>query len=112
MPLHAADKTEHPEGTPKKEASASGNPNRGIPFHGKLGAKTDSSITVGARTFEVTSDTKLVKEGKPATLADAVIGEDVGGAYQDQSGKLVAKTVRFGAKPESAKKAKKSEAAE
>lgn len=112
MPLHAADKPASSSEAPKKEAAAS--QNRSIPFHGKLGGKTDSSITVGTRTFDVNSDTKLVKDGKPATLADAVIGEDVGGTYQEADGKLVAKSVRLGAKPEtaSAKKAKKDEAAE
>jgi hypothetical protein len=115
MPLHAADKPEHPDGAPHKEANAAANPNRGIPFHGKLGGKTDSSITVGTRTFEVTPDTKMMKAGNPATLADATVGEDVGGSYQEKDGKLVAKSVRFGAKPEKAateKKAKKAEATE
>jgi hypothetical protein len=115
MPLHAADKPEPSDGAPHKEANAAANPNRGIPFHGKLGGKTDSSITVGTRTFEVTPDTKMMKAGNPATLADATVGEDVGGSYQEKDGKLVAKSVRFGAKPEKAateKKAKKAEATE
>jgi len=111
MPLQAADKPEQPAGTSQKE-TAPANPNRAIPFHGKLDAKTDSSITIGKRTFEVSSETKLVKDGKPATLADATIGEDVGGSYLETDGKLIAKSVRFGAKPESAKKTKKSEATE
>lgn len=112
MPLQAADKSATSGDAPKKEAAA--NQNRSIPFHGKLGGKTDSSITVGTRTFDVTAETKLVKDGKPVTLADAVIGEDVGGSYQEADGKLVAKSVRLGAKAEStsAKKAKKGEAAE
>jgi hypothetical protein len=110
MPLHAADQPEHPEGGPKKVTGAPAN--QSIPFHGKLGGKTDSSITVGTRTFEVTPDTKLAKAGKPATLADATVGEDVGGSYQERDGKLVAKSVRFGPKPEAEKKAKKTDAAE
>ena len=104
MPLHAADKPEKAEAKPKKEAGAAAatNPNRTIPFRGKLAAKTDSSITVGARTFEVTSETKIMKDGKAATLADAVVGEAVAGAYRDQDGKLIAKSIRLGPKPEAA----------
>jgi hypothetical protein len=114
MPLHAADKPEAAEGKAKKEAGTA-NPNRAIPFHGKLASKTDSSITVGTRTFEITSETKLMKDGKPAILADAKVGDEVGGSYQQKDGKMVAKMVRFGPKPEAAggaekeKKPKKSE---
>jgi len=117
LPLRAADKPENAEGKPKKEAGAPANSNRSIPFRGKLVSKSDSSITVGSRTFVITADTKLTKAGKSTTLADAVIGEDVGGSYQDKDGKLVAKSVRFGAKSAAAseskeKKPKKVEGAE
>lgn len=114
MPLHAADKPEKAEGKAKKEAGAASNSNRANPFRGKLSAKTDSSITVGTRTFEVNAETKIMKNGKPATLADAAIGDEVGGQYREQDGKLVAKMVRFGPKPEAPageKKAKKPKAA-
>ena len=73
-----------------------------IPFHGKLGAvdKTAKTITVGKRTFQITSDSKLSKGGKPATLDDAVVGEEVSGNYQtSDAGKWSVKTVRFGPKP-------------
>jgi hypothetical protein len=108
MPLHAA------EAKPKKEAgAAAASANRSIPFQGKLASKTDSSITVGARTFEVNSETKIVKAGKPATLADAVVGEAVGGAYWDRDGKMVLRSLRLGAKPEAPeKKPKKEKSAE
>jgi hypothetical protein len=91
----AAEKKDVPKGA-KKTAK---NP----PFHGKLTAvdKKAMTITVGERTFQITSDSKLSKGGKPATLADAVVGEEVGGNYQKgDDGKLKAGTVRFGAKPE------------
>jgi hypothetical protein len=106
MPLSAADKPEKPEGKPKKEDGAPANPNRTTPFHGKLASKTDSSITVGSRTFAVTAETKIVKAGKPAKLTDAVVGEDVGGSYVNKDGKLVAKSLRFGPKPEGAGESK------
>jgi hypothetical protein len=110
LPLQAAD-----EGAkPKKEATAgepSANPNKAVPFNGKLTAKTDSSITVGERTFQVEAATKIMKNGKAATLADGVVGEPIGGQYREQDGKLIAKSIRFGAKPEKAPKAEKTEKA-
>jgi hypothetical protein len=39
-----------------------------------------------------------MKDGKPATLEDGVVGEPVGGSYAESAdGKMVAKMVRFGA---------------
>ncbi len=75
------------------------------PFHGKLKSvdKTAKTITIGERTIQITEETKMVKDGKPATLEDAVVGEPVGGAFKKtESGKLNATTIRFGAKPETA----------
>src|SRR5688500_15088317 len=69
------------------------------PFHGKLKGVDASAntIAVGALTVHVTSDTKVMKAGKPATLADGVVGEEVAGAYKKtESGQLTATTVRFG----------------
>jgi hypothetical protein len=74
------------------------------PFKGKLGAvdKTAKTITLDdklKRTFQITSETKLMKNGKPATLDDGVVGDPVTGTYQKgDDGKLVAKTVYFGGK--------------
>ena len=81
------------------------------PFHGKLVAldKLTKSITVGKRTFQITSETKIRKSGKPATLEDGVVGEPVSGYIKPgPAGKLVATTVNFGAKP-STEGAKKKE---
>jgi hypothetical protein len=53
----------------------------------------------------VTSETKIAKAGKPATLDDATVGEEVGGAYhQAEGGKMELMSLRIGAKP--AKEAK------
>jgi hypothetical protein len=118
LPLRAADEVTKPDqatGKAKKEAPAGGqpaNPSRAVPFNGRLTAKTDASITVGERTFQVDAKTKIMKDGKAATLADGVVGEPVGGQYLNQDGKLVAKSVRLGAKPEKAPKAEKPEKAE
>ena len=63
------------------------------------------TFTVGTLTLQVTSDTLITKDGKSATLADGVVGEQVSGAYKKtDDGKLNATSVHFGAKAEKAKK--------
>ena len=97
-----ADEKKTPAAPDKKEAPAGEKKQGRIPFHGKLDAvdKTAKTITLGERKFQITSETKLMKNGKPATLGDAVVGEEVGGNYQKgEDGKLNAKMVRFGPKP-------------
>lgn len=72
-----------------------------LPFHGKLKAVDTAAMTVsiGTRTFSITSETIIIKDGKPATLADGVVGDDTGGAYKKtDDGKLVITKLRFGAK--------------
>src|SRR5258706_13969470 len=74
-----------------------------LPFRGKLKAvdNTAKTISVGERTFRITSDSKIFKGDKPATLADAVVGEDVGGPYKKtEDGKLDVLMVHFGPKSE------------
>jgi hypothetical protein len=80
---------------PKKH----GNP----PFHGNLSAVDTKAMTftVGTLTLQVTPDTKITKDGKSATLADGVVGEQVSGAYKKtDDGKLTAISIHFGAKVE------------
>jgi hypothetical protein len=72
------------------------------PFHGNLKAVDASAktITVGTLTLQITSDTKITKDGKPAALADGVVGEPVSGAYtKTADGKLNAVVIHFGVKP-------------
>lgn len=72
-----------------------------IPFRGRVGAVDANAmtLTVGKRTFQVTSDTKILKDGQPAALADGMAGKPVRGAYRkSDDGKLVALSVYFGAK--------------
>src|SRR6266446_1727249 len=85
--------------TEKKEASEK-KPAAG-PFHGKLAAvdKTAKTITVGKRTFQITSETKMFKAGKPATLDEGIIGEEASGYVKPtEDGKLVATKINFGPK--------------
>jgi hypothetical protein len=69
------------------------------------------TITVGKRTFQITSATKLKKGDKPATLDDGIVGEEVGGYYKTgEDGKLNATSIRFGPKPGGAGTEKKHDA--
>jgi hypothetical protein len=77
---------------------------RPLPFHGTLAKvdKTAQTITLtgkSARQFQITAQTKITKDGKNATLSDAVVGEEVGGSYREIDGKRIAVSVRFGPKP-------------
>jgi hypothetical protein len=74
-------------------------------FRGTLAAvdSTAKTITVDNKTekgrvFQITSDTKIMKAGKPATLSDAVVGDPVSGSYvTGADGKMTAAMVSFGA---------------
>ncbi|HWH68814.1 MAG TPA: hypothetical protein VNT26_05480 [Candidatus Sulfotelmatobacter sp.] len=82
------------------------------PFHGKLAAldQTAKSITVGKRTFFITSDTKIFKAGKPATLGDGVVGETASGGFNTaENGKLIATKINFGPKMDSPSAGQKRE---
>jgi hypothetical protein len=63
-------------------------------------------VEVGSRTFKLNADSKYLQ----GSLEDAKIGEKVGGSYwKDDDGTLVVNSIRFGPKPEKAKKVKPSE---
>jgi hypothetical protein len=73
----------------------------GAPFHGKISAVDTSAmtITVGEMTIEATSETKIMKNGQPATLSDLTVGDMASGYYKkDDAGKMTATTIRIGAK--------------
>ena len=79
-------------------------------FHGKLAEvnKVAMTIKVGESSYQITSETKITKSGKPATLADGVVNEPVRGyAKPTDDGKMIATTVRFGAKAEDKRSEKK-----
>ncbi len=89
--------------TTKKESAAK--KKAGHPFHGNLAAvdKVAKTIKLGESVYQITSETKITKAGKPATLEDGVVGEPVSGyAKPGEGGKMVATTVRFGPKSEEA----------
>jgi hypothetical protein len=103
--VKGADNTK-PARTEKPVAKA-----RSLPFRGKLAAvdKKAGTIKVGERIFHVTAETRIVKDEKAATLADGVVGDKVGGAYLKESdGTLRAVSLRFGDKPASSAKTRKT----
>lgn len=108
---------EPPDKKPEAKAPVSKAERTGVavPFHGPLKSKTDASFTIEYRTkdltIEVTSETKITKDGKPATLAETVVGDEVSGQYRILEDKKVARFLRLGAKPAApaADKAKKPE---
>ena len=106
LPLQAsAQTTNKPAATKKntqKQSDSTAKARSGHPFHGKLAAvdQTAKTIKLGESTFLITSQTKIMKAGKPATLEDAVVGEEVSGfAKPTEDGKMAASSVRFGPKP-------------
>jgi hypothetical protein len=79
-------------------------------FNGTLTAVDTNAmtLTVGERTFEITSETTITKTGEPATLSDGVTGETANVAFKKGAdGKLTATSIHFGAKAEGEKKKKK-----
>jgi hypothetical protein len=82
------------------------------PFRGKLAAvdQTAKTIKIGASVYQVTSQTKITKGGKPATLEDGVVGEETAGyATPTEDGKMAASSLRFGPKAEGTSTAKKKD---
>jgi Domain of unknown function (DUF5666) len=80
---------------------------KAIPYHGKVSSVDVSAKTfvVGKRTFNVTDQTQITKEGAAATMSDLMAGEKVSGSYWKKAeGTLEAKTVKVGAKTEAQSK--------
>ena len=89
----------------KPAAAESGAPAKKhvVPFHGKVSAvdATAMTVAIAKRTFNVTSETKIMKEGKPAIFADIAVGEKITGQYKkDAAGKLDAVSIYIGGKAE------------
>lgn len=70
-------------------------------FKGKLDKLDDvnKTITVGDETIQITSDTRIFNNGKPAIMGDGTMGEAVHGTYKkSDDGKLLATSVHYGTK--------------
>jgi hypothetical protein len=89
--------------SPSQAAPDKTRKHEGLVFRGTVSAidAKAMTLTVETRTFAITSDTKIIKDGKSATLADGVVGEQVSGTYKKtDNGKLTAISIHFGAKVE------------
>ncbi|EEF62841.1 hypothetical protein [Pedosphaera parvula] len=75
-----------------------------ISFHSKVASVDKSAKTVtlddkNKRTFQVTSETKILKDEKPATLDDVTAGENISGSYKKgEDGKLTLRSLYIGGK--------------
>jgi hypothetical protein len=95
--------------TTKKAKKATGS----VAYTGKVSAVDTNAmtLTVGKHTLVITSETKITKDGQPATLADVTVGEKAMGSYKTGTdGKLTATTIDYSTKAAGAKTKKKAAA--
>lgn len=88
------------------EAAAPAAKKHTLPFHGKVAAVDAKAMTikVGKMTLNITSETKINKNGKPAIFSDISVGEVVRGSYRkDGDGKMNVTLIQVGPKAESKK---------
>jgi hypothetical protein len=103
----------------KPAAAAEAKSARPYPFSGKLAAidKEKKTITLmgkeKSRTLHLLASTKIVKAGKPATLDDATVGDEIGGQLlKSGDGREEIVSLRIGTKTPAASKSKKEKAKE
>jgi hypothetical protein len=99
---------------PEKKDEAKRTAIDGTPFRGRLTAvdAKANTITVAGKesgTFEVTPQTKIMKDGKSVTLADAKVGDEVGGFAQKKGDKYELRSLRLGQKSGSGQRLEKIE---
>jgi len=91
----AADKA----GAPKNEAQTKFRPFNGVIKSVDKSGKAIILQGAKAQTFQIISETKITKDGKPATLDDLADGDSVGGrARETADGKWEATTINAGKK--------------
>jgi len=103
----AQEKKDEKKAAESGDAKQPANPNRALPFRGKVDAvdKNAKTITVSGKVYQITSDTRIKKDEKPGTLDDATVGEAARGSYRKtDDGKLNAVSLFFGLKPETPEK--------
>jgi protein-disulfide isomerase len=92
------------QSTNKPAAGASEGKSKSVSFHGKVASIDKSAKTItlddkNKRTLQVTSETKIKKDDKPATLDDVTVGETVGGSYKKgEDNKMTLNTLYIGGK--------------
>lgn len=89
----SADKKKDAAAEPaKKEEAKGGSKKDHYPLYGELLTLTDTALTVKGgegkpdRTFNITKDTTIKKDGKPASFKDGVTGQWVGGYVKKATG--------------------------
>src|SRR5688572_29908139 len=99
--IHAEEKNAKAAKAEKAEKSEKATSDRKMPFNGKVAEidKAAKTVKIGKRTFHITDQSEITKDGKKAILDDAKVGEISGGSYQDKDGKLQIVKIRFGPKP-------------
>jgi hypothetical protein len=112
--LTASFAAEKKEGTPATDKKK-----RAVPYAGKISAvdKAAGTVTLATkssnRTFVISSETKITKDGKPATMEVVKEGEEGAVSYVEKDGKYMANSLRVGPKPaEEPKTEKKKKKAE
>lgn len=107
--------TAAPSAANSKQDTATAKKPAGFPFRGTLKAvdKEGSTLTIGGkekdRVIHLLPETKYTKDGKAATLADALVnGEVAGYARKGAADRTEALSVRFGAAVKEEKPARKS----
>jgi hypothetical protein len=106
-----------PEASAAPTASSTASPTaKALRYHGMIASvdQTAKTFTIAgketSRVFKVTDQTKITKDGNPATISDLVEKEEVRGAYwKSADGSLEAKSVKLGAKTDKKKESKKKE---
>src|ERR1017187_5905682 len=92
--------------TPPPASTHPAKKNGSLPFKGKVAAVDPTAamtFTVGTLTIAVTSETKITKDGQPATFADITAGASATGSYKKGAdGKLTASSVKLGEKKKKA----------
>lgn len=91
----AEDKPDKAPAKEKKADAAKPGKARAIPYKGDVAAvdQQAKTVTVGDRVLQVTSETKIKKMEKPATLADVKVGDFATGQYREVAGKFEAASV-------------------
>jgi hypothetical protein len=83
-------------------APAKPKPRTSLVASGKVSSMDTNAmtLTIGKRTFDITSETRISKGGKPAILSDIAVDDKVGVAYKKAGDKLNAVTIKDATKPE------------
>lgn len=87
------------------KAHGKGPEKRTTPFRGKVTAvdAAAQTVTVGERVFHLSPESKLTKGGQALKVGDIAVGDAVAGNYtKGDDGKLTAKMLRVGPKPDPA----------